>query len=160
MNIDNKAAVLLAYTLTDADGNELDKSTSDEPFAYLHGSHGIIPGLEDALTGKTVGDAFTVTIEPEDGYGERNEGLVSEVSRDLFQGVDELEVGMAFHGESDQGPQMVVVTAVEGDTVTVDANPPLAGMQLTFEVEVLDVRAATEEELSHGHVHGPGGHQH
>ena len=160
MNIENNAAVLLAYTLTDADGEELDKSTSDEPFAYLHGSHGIIPGLENALTGKAVGDAFTVTIEPEDGYGERNDALVSEVSRDLFQGVDELEVGMAFHGESDQGPQMVVITAVDGDTVTVDANPPLAGMQLTFDVEVLDVREATEEELTHGHVHGPGGHQH
>jgi FKBP-type peptidyl-prolyl cis-trans isomerase SlyD len=160
MNIEDKAAVSLAYTLTDAEGNELDKSTSDEPFAYLHGSHGIIPGLESALAGKTVGDAFKVTIEPEDGYGEREDALVSEVSKDLFEGVEQLEVGMAFHGESDQGPQMVVVTAIDGDTVTVDANPPLAGMQLTFEVEVLDVRAATAAELEHGHVHGPGGHHH
>ena len=160
MNIEKNAAVLLAYTLTDAEGNELDKSTSDEPFAYMHGSHGIIPGLENALTGKTVGDAFTITIEPEDGYGERDDSLISEVSRDLFEGVDDLQVGMAFHGESDQGPQMVVISALDGDTVTVDANPPLAGMQLTFEVEVLDVREATEEELAHGHVHGPGGHQH
>jgi len=160
MNIDNNAAVLLAYTLTDAEGVELDKSTADEPFAYLHGSNGIIPGLESALTGKGVGDAFTITIEPEDGYGERDDNLVSQVSRDLFEGVEQLDVGMAFHGESDQGPQMVVITAIDGDTVTVDANPPLAGMQLTFEVEVLDVREATEEERTHGHVHGPGGHHH
>ena len=160
MNIENNAAVSLAYTLTNADGQEMDKSTKEDPFAYLHGSQGIIPGLEKALEGRVVGDAFTVTIEPEDGYGERNENLVSQVSRDLFQGVDDLEVGMAFHGESDQGPQMVVITDIEGDTVTVDANPPLAGVPLTFEVEVLDVREATEEELTHGHVHGPGGHHH
>ena len=99
MNIEDKAAVLLAYTLTDAEGNELDKSTSDEPFAYLHGSHGIIPGLESALTGKAVGDAFIITIEAEDAYGERDDNLVSEVSRDLFEGVEQLDVGMAFHGE-------------------------------------------------------------
>ena len=160
MNIEDNAAVLLAYTLTDAKGKELDKSTSDEPFAYLHGSHGIIPGLEDALTGKAVGDAFVITIEAENAYGERDDNLVSQVSRDLFEGVEQLDVGMAFHGESDQGPQMVVITEIDGDTVTVDANPPLAGMQLTFDVEVLEIRPATEEEISHGHVHGPGGHQH
>jgi len=160
MNIEDNKAVMLAYTLTGPDGAELDKSTHEEPFAYLHGSGGIIPGLERELAGKSAGDSFKVTIEPADGYGERNEGLVSTVNRDLFGGVEALEVGMAFHGESDQGTHTVVVTAVDGDEITVDANPPLAGVPLSFDVEVLDVRDATAEEMEHGHVHGAGGHHH
>jgi len=160
MTIEDNKAVMLAYTLTGPDGSELDKSTRDEPFAYLHGSGGIIPGLERELSGKSAGDSFQVTIEPVDAYGERSEALVSTVARELFGEVEALEVGMAFHGESDQGTHTVIVTAVDGDEITIDANPPLAGVTLSFAVEVLEVRDATAEELEHGHVHGAGGHHH
>jgi len=160
MIIADNTVALLAYTLTNPDGEVLDKSTQDEPFAYLHGTGGIIPGLERELDGKTGGDSFTVTIEPADAYGDRDESLVSTVSKDLFDDSVELEPGMTFIGESDQGSHSVVVTEVADDTVTIDANPPLAGIQLSFEVEVLEVREASAEELEHGHVHGAGGHQH
>jgi len=160
MKIEDNTAVMLAYTLTDPDGKQLDKSTPEEPFAYLHGTGGIIPGLEASLEGKQAGDAFKITVEPADAYGERNESLVQVVSKDLFAEVEKLEPGMSFHGESDQGTHTVMITAIDGDDVTIDANQPLAGVPLSFDVEVLEVREATSEELEHGHVHGPGGHHH
>jgi FKBP-type peptidyl-prolyl cis-trans isomerase SlyD len=160
MIIADNTVALLAYTLTNPDGEVLDKSTRDEPFAYLHGTGGIIPGLERKLEGKAPDDRFTITIEPVDAYGDRDESLVSTVGKDLFDDSVELEPGMTFIGESDQGSHSVVVTEVVDDTVTIDANPPLAGVQLTFEVQVLEVREASPEEIEHGHVHGAGGHQH
>ena len=128
--------------------------------AYLHGHKNIIPGLENALVGKAVEDELSVTVTPEEAYGERHEQLIKEVPMQAFQGVDKVEPGMQFNAESPQGPQLITVTKVEGDTVTVDGNHPLAGVTLNFDVKVVEVREPSEEELSHGHVHGAGGHEH
>ena len=128
--------------------------------AYLHGHKNIIPGLENALIGKGVEDELSVTVTPEEAYGERHEQLIKEVPMQAFQGVDKVEPGMQFNAESPQGPQLITVTKVDGDTVTVDGNHPLAGVTLNFDVKVVEVRDASEEELSHGHVHGAGGHEH
>ncbi len=161
MQIAENAVVAIHYTLTNDAGDTLDSSRErDEPLAYLHGHGNIIPGLEKALLGKQSGDTLKVTVEPAEGYGERHEGLIQEVPREAFQGVDELEPGMQFQASTDAGPRMFTITDVQDDVVTVDGNHPLAGATLHFDVEIADVRAASAEELSHGHVHGPGGHEH
>ena len=148
------------YTLKDDAGTVLDSSAGGEPLAYMHGNGNLIPGLEKALEGKRVGDKLNVAVAPEEGYGVRNEELVQNVPRSAFKGIPKLEVGMQFQADSNRGPRTVVVTAIEGDTITVDGNHPLADQTLNFEVEITDVRSATAEEISHGHVHGPGGHHH
>lgn len=157
--IANNNVVSFHYTLTNAEGETLDKSQG-EPLAYLHGAGNIIPGLEKALEGKTVGDKFTVTIPAAEGYGEYNPDLVQEVPAQMFQGVENIEAGMQFQAQTDDGVQIVTVKAIEGDNIIVDANFPLAGQDLTFEVEIAEVRDASPEELEHGHVHGAGGHHH
>lgn len=157
--IANDHVVSFHYTLTNAEGETLDKSQS-EPLAYLQGAGNIIPGLEKALLGKKAGDKFVVTIPAAEGYGEYNADLVQEVPAQMFQGVENIEAGMQFQAQTDDGVQIVTVKSVEGDKVIVDANFPLAGQDLTFDVEVAEVRPATAEELEHGHVHGAGGHQH
>ncbi|MBW2940771.1 FKBP-type peptidyl-prolyl cis-trans isomerase [Zhongshania aquimaris] len=161
MIIANDSVVAFHYTLTDDNGTEIDSSKGQEPLTYLHGHGGIIPGLERELAGKTTGDAMKVTVQPADGYGELNPELIQPVPRAAFQGVDQIEVGMQFQAQG-QGGQMqtVVVKEVDDENVTVDANHPLAGQVLNFDVSIESVRAASEEELSHGHVHGAGGHQH
>jgi len=160
MKISHEKVVSIHYTLTDSAGTKLDSSSGDHPLAYLHGFGNIIPGLENALEGKATGDKLSVTVEPGEGYGERDEGLVQAVPRTAFKGVKELAPGMQFQAQGPQGTRLVVVTQVTEDLVTVDANHPLAGQTLHFEVEVSEVRDATNEELEHGHVHGPGGHHH
>lgn len=160
MEVANHRVVSIHYTLTNAAGEVLDSSRGSDPLAYLHGSGNIIPGLESALLGKQAGNKLTVRVEPAQGYGERDEHLVQQVPRRAFQGIDQIQPGMSFQAQSSQGPMRVVVTAVAGDMVTVDGNHPLAGEHLTFDVEITEVRAATEEEMAHGHVHGPGGHHH
>jgi len=159
MQIAKDKVVTMEYTLTDTEGTTIDTSRGREPLAYLHGAGGIIPGLEAALEGRSSGEQVQVTIAPEDAYGDRDEQLLQVVPRDKFD-VADVEVGMQFHAESDQGRHVVTVIAVSDEEVTVDANHPLAGVTLNFDVEVVDVREATEEELTHGHVHGPGGHDH
>ncbi len=159
MNIKKDKVALIEYTLTNADGDVMDASDGN-PLAYLQGHGNLIPGLEAQLEGKTTGDKFTTTIAAADAYGERVDTLVQTVPSDMFQGVDNLEVGMRFEAQSEQGMHSVEITAVEGDQVTVDGNHPMAGLELTFEVEVKEVRDATAEELEHGHAHGAGGHQH
>lgn len=159
MIISENAVVLFHYTLTDAEGNQLDSSTGQDPLAYVHGHKNIIPGLEKALEGKQAGDVMVVTIEAAEAYGERQEQMVQEVPRTSFQ-VEEMEPGMRFEAQTPNGPVSVVVTNVTEELVTVDGNHPLAGKDLTFDVKIDSVREASEEELSHGHVHGPGGHQH
>jgi FKBP-type peptidyl-prolyl cis-trans isomerase SlyD len=160
MKIEINKVVQINYLLTDADGNQMDASNG-EPLAYLHGHHNLIPGLEAELTGKQAGDKFTATIPAEEAYGEKQDHLVqSGVPKDMFQGVEKLEVGMRFEAQSEQGFHSVVITEISEETVTVDGNHEMAGMDLTFEVEVIDIRDATEEEISHGHAHGAGGHQH
>ncbi|SFF23790.1 FKBP-type peptidyl prolyl cis-trans isomerase /Apo-metallochaperone SlyD [Fontimonas thermophila] len=160
MEIAPQRVVYIHYTLTNDAGEVLDSSQGGEPLAYLHGYGNIIPGLENALTGKQPGDKLQVRVAPADGYGERDEQLVQQVPRRAFQGITDIRPGMTFQAQSSRGPMRVVVTRVAGDMVTVDGNHPLAGEHLNFAVEVTDVRAATDEELSHGHVHGPGGHHH
>ena len=160
MQIADKMVVTIDYTLKDDNGNVLD-SSNDGQFTYLHGSNNIIPGLENALTGKSAGDEVEVTVSPTEGYGERNDSMVQAVPRDMFDSEQEIEVGMQFHAQSPEGDMVVVtVTDVDKDDITVDGNHPLAGMNLNFGVKVVDVREATAEEMDHGHVHGPGGHQH
>ncbi len=159
MTVTKDKVVSIEYTLKDSEGNIIDASNGN-PLAYLHGHGQIIPGLETALEGKNVGDKLTVTVAAADAYGERVEQLVQEVPRQLFQGVDNIEVGMRFEAQSEQGVHSVEVTKVDGDTITVDGNHPLAGKALTFDVEIKDIRDATEEELAHGHAHGTGGVQH
>ena len=152
---DNKVA-LIHYTLTDADGEVLDSSEGAEPMAYLHGHGNLIAGLEQALLGKQAGEKLNVSVAPEDAYGPVVEEMIQTVPRDAFTGVDQIDVGMRFEASTAGGPVSVVVTAVDADNVTVDGNHPLAGQTLTFDVEVMQVRDANEDELSHGHVHGPG----
>jgi len=161
MKIQKNSAVSFHYSLTDDHGNSIDSSEGKEPLAYLHGADNIIPGLEKALEGKSVGDALTVAVTAAEGYGEMQKELIQEVPSSAFQGVDSIEVGMQFEAQTGQGGTVpVTVTAVTEDTVTVDGNHPLAGKNLNFDVSIEEVRDATEEELEHGHVHGPGGHQH
>lgn len=160
MEIAENKVVMFHYTLMDSQGEEIESSRGGDPLAYIHGQSNIIQGLESALEGREAGDQFEVQVPPEQAYGQRDERLVQEVPRDIFEGVDDVEVGMQFRAESQAGEQMVTVTEVEGDEVTVDGNHPLAGETLHFDVEVTGVREATEEELSHGHPHVGGEHSH
>lgn len=146
------------YTLKNPQGETIDSSIGREPMAYLHGAHNIVPGLEAELEGKTTGDKVSVVVPPETGYGEKHDGLVQQVPRTAF-GDQPVEPGMRFNAETDQGPRMVVIAAVDDETVTVDGNHPLAGETLHFDVEITDVRVATEQEIAHGHTHD-GGHDH
>ena len=156
MVIADQKVVSIHYTLTNDDGDLIDKSSDGEPLSYLHGAGNIIPGLEAALAGKSEGDKLSVSVEPEQGYGTRNDALIQEVSREIFDGVENIQEGMQFQAHSEQGTRIITVTKVEGDRITVDGNHPLAGEKLNFEVEVDSVREATQEEISHGHVHKEG----
>lgn len=160
MKIAQNKVVTIAYTLTDNEGSIIDRATDQEPFGFIQGIGNIIPGLEKALEGKSAGDSLAVNIPPAEAYGEHNEALTQVVPKNMFQGVEDIQAGMQFQAQTGQGMSIVTVTNVEGDNVTIDGNHPLAGVALNFDVEVLEVRDATEEELDHGHVHGPGGHHH
>lgn len=160
MDISANKVVSFDYTLRNDEGEIIDTSDGAEPLLYLHGHGNIVPGLEKGMIGKKVGDHFSVEVSAEEGYGEYKEELKQTVSRAAFEGVDKIEPGMQFNAQSDIGPMTVMVTEVTEDKVTVDGNHPLAGKNLNFVVEVTDVREATAEEIEHGHVHGPGGHQH
>jgi FKBP-type peptidyl-prolyl cis-trans isomerase SlyD len=160
MQVAKNKVVSIDYTLKNDEGEVIDSSEGQEPLFYLHGNQNIVPGLEKALEGKMSGDQVQVSLAPSEAYGERNDALQQVVPREAFQGIDALEVGMQFRAESNAGQQIVTITAIDGDEVTVDGNHPLAGETLNFDVTVVDVRDATEEELEHGHVHGPGGHHH
>ncbi|MGF6332624.1 FKBP-type peptidyl-prolyl cis-trans isomerase SlyD [Pseudomonas sp. BS3782 TE3695] len=154
-------AVSIDYTLTNDAGEVIDSSAGGAPLVYLQGAGNIIPGLEKALEGKAVGDEVNVTVEPEDAYGEYSAELVNTLDRKNFEGVDELEVGMQFHASAPDGQmQIVTIRDLDGDDVTVDGNHPLAGQRLTFQVKIVDIRDASQEEIAHGHVHGEGGHHH
>ena len=157
MQVAQNAVVLIHYTLTDDKGEKLD-SSDGTPLAYLHGNGNLIPGLERELAGKSAGDKLSVKIAPADAYGEYDKSLVQRVPRRALKGIGDVRVGMQLHTQSPHGVRAVTVTQIAGDMVTIDGNHPLAGQNLNFQVEVAEVRAATEEELAHGHVHGPGGH--
>jgi FKBP-type peptidyl-prolyl cis-trans isomerase SlyD len=160
MDIAADSVVLIHYTLKDDDGKVLDSSAEGDPLAYIQGHGNLVPGLEKALEGKTRGNRISVTLSPAEGYGARSEALVQRVPKRSLQGSGEVRKGMQFRAQTDQGVRLFTVTAVAGDMVTLDGNHPLADQTLHFEVEVIEVRGATAEELEHGHVHGPGGHHH
>lgn len=157
MEVEQNAVVTFDYTLTDQRGQVIESTEGDEPLAYLHGHRNIIAGLEKALEGKAEGDRIHVSLPPAEAYGDRDEALVQTLPRSAFEGVDKLEVGMTFHAQAGEDDHVVQVTDVSEDGVTVDGNHPLAGEPLTFDVEIKEIRPATEEELQHGHVHGAHG---
>ncbi|MDB5322660.1 MAG: peptidylprolyl isomerase [Phycisphaerales bacterium] len=158
MQIEKNTVATIDYTLTDPNGQVIDTSKGRKPLAYLHGASNIIPGLESALEGKGAGESLAVTVPAEQGYGARDPNLVQPVPRSNFQGVPEIKPGMQFQAQTPDGARVVTVVNVDDQNVTVDANHPLAGMDLKFDVNVVDVRPATPEEVTHGHAHGPDGH--
>jgi FKBP-type peptidyl-prolyl cis-trans isomerase SlyD len=160
MSITQDQVVSIHYVLRDDAGEVIDRSAEGEPLSYLHGHGQLIPGLERELTGRKAGDRLQVTVPPGAAYGEYDRELVQRVPRRTLKGIGEVRVGMQLQARTPQGERLVSVTQVGGDLVTLDGNHPLAGKTLHFEVEVAAVRAATEKELAHGHVHGPGGHHH
>jgi len=153
--------VKMHYSVTDNDNNSIDNSFDGEPLIFIVGTGYLIPGLEDALQGKQAGDTLSVTVEPENGYGERHDELMQAVPKSMFENM-EIEVGMQFRATTDDGDQSVMIIDIQDDEVIVDGNNPLAGITLKFDVEILEVRDATADELAHGHVHGEGGcgHEH
>ncbi|MBU6246675.1 MAG: peptidylprolyl isomerase [Xanthomonadaceae bacterium] len=160
MQIADQSVVSFHYTLTDDQGTVIDSSAGREPLTYLHGVGQIVPGLEKEMAGRAAGDQFKVDVAPEEGYGVRHAELEQQVPRDAFQGVEDIQPGMQFQGRGPQGVINVTVTKVEDGVVHIDGNHPLAGQTLHFDVQVTEVREATDEERQHGHVHGPGGHHH
>lgn len=160
MQIAKDKVVSVDYTLTDSAGQVLDTSKGKGPLDYLHGAGGIIPGLERALEGRSPGDQLTVQVPPEEAYGTRDEAMIQSVPRAAFPGVQKIEPGMQFQANAGGQTRIVTVVGVEPDSVRIDANHPLAGKTLNFDVTVVDVRTASPEELQHGHVHGPRGHHH
>ena len=156
MTIQNEKVVTIDYVLKDDQGVLIDQS-QDGSFCYLHGANNIIPGMEDALTGKTKGDEFNLVIEPKDAYGEYNAAITQVVDRSMFDTDEEITVGMQFHAQNEQGQMVVIsISKIDGDQITIDGNHPLAGVTLHYDIKVVDVRDATDEEISHGHVHTHG----
>lgn len=145
------------YALRDDEGTLIDQSQPGQPLTYLHGHRNIIPGLESALVGKSAGETLEVRVEPAEGYGEINPALEQVVPKERFQGIDDIQVGMQFQASTEQGPVSVRVVKVEDDDVTIDGNHPLAGKHLNFNVTIQEVRAGTDEEIAHGHIHQSGG---
>lgn len=164
MNITDKTVVQFHYTLVDEAGVELESSLKSEPLAYLHGYNNMLVGVEKALANRVAGDKFSVTLQPEDAYGERKENMIQRVPVKHLQGLPSKNAkwkpGMTAVVETEQGQRQVTVIKAGRFMVEVDINPPLAGKVLTFDLEVVDVRAATDEEVEHGHAHGVGGHHH
>ena len=160
MIVEKDKVVSFHYTLKNTAGEQMETSREQEPMIYLFGANNIIVGLEKAMDGHSVGDEFVVTVEPEDGYGIRNEKNVQRVPLKRLKGVGKISVGQVLNLQTNKGQVQVTVLKVGRFNVDVDGNHPLAGVPLTFEVEVMDIRDASEEELEHRHVHGPGGHQH
>lgn len=161
MTVAANTVVSFDYKLTNDEGEVLDQSEGRGPLLYLHGHGNIIPGLEKELAGKIVGDSLQVTVLPVDGYGEYDANMISEVPKSEFgDRVDEIEHGMQLQIQTEEGLMLVQVEEIKDDVILINGNHPLAGINLHFDVTIVEVREATEEELEHGHVHGEGGHQH
>jgi FKBP-type peptidyl-prolyl cis-trans isomerase SlyD len=152
MEISTGRVATIHYTLTDDDGQVIDKSRPEAPLSYLHGAGNIVPGLEQALAGKQVGDSLKADVAPEQGYGPRHDGLVQQVPRAAFPADATVERGSRFEARTERGPLVVTVTEIGEEHVTVDGNHPLAGKTLHFAVEVAEVREATDDERQQGHV--------
>lgn len=159
MKVEKDKTVVINYTLTDDDGNILDSTKNQEPLSYVHGVGQLIPGLEKALDDKVAGDNIEVKIAPADGYGERDENAIQEIPREEFKGVDKIEPGMQFHSHGNGGHQIVTVTKVADDKITVDTNHPLAGANLNFEVSIVEVKETEPHSCGCGHDHGDN-HEH
>jgi FKBP-type peptidyl-prolyl cis-trans isomerase SlyD len=160
MIVEKDKVVTFHYTLKDADGEEMESSRDREPMSYLHGANNIVVGLEKAMEGREAGDTFEVTIEPEEAYGVRNEGNIQRIPLKRLKGLGKIVPGQVLNLQTNQGPVQVTTVKVGRFNVDVDANHPLAGATLTFDVEITGIRDASEEEAEHGHAHGPGGHDH
>ncbi len=161
MAIKDNQVVTLNFTLKDESGQIIDSTTDENPFSYLSGNDQVLPKLEENINSMIIGSKKNVILEPEDAYGRYREEAVQQVSRSEFPQGMEIEEGMSFMADTPDGKHLsFTVKKVDGDDVTVDFNHPLAGKKLEFDLELLDVRDATPEELQHGHVHGPGGHHH
>jgi FKBP-type peptidyl-prolyl cis-trans isomerase SlyD len=152
--------VLIHYTLKDDKGEVIDSSAGGDPLAYIQGHGNLVSGLEKALEGKQHGNKVVVSVPPEEGYGKHDATLIQRIPKRSLQGAGQIKKGMQFQARTDDGIRVFTVTAVVGDMVTLDGNHPLADKTLHFDVDVVEVREATSEELEHGHVHGPGGHHH
>ena len=157
MKIEKNKVVTIQYTLKDEKGSVLDSTEKGNPFLYIQGHQNIIPGLETELEGKTKGDVFKVSIQPKDGYGETNPNLIQEIPKDQFPEPAEIQEGMQFQADTPEGPMILTVLEILESVIKVDGNHPLAGKDLHFEVQVVDVREATPEEIDHGHVQGQDG---
>ena len=162
MTIEKDKVVTMHYHLTNTDDGEvLDSSRGGDPLTYLHGAGSLVPGLERELAGLDVGAAKTVQVAAADAYGDYDDDMVQKLPRADFAGIDNLEVGMRLQAQDQDGNTFSVhVAQIEGDEVVIDGNHPLAGMPLTFEIEIVAIRDATTEELQHGHAHGEEGHHH
>ncbi|WP_439100597.1 FKBP-type peptidyl-prolyl cis-trans isomerase [Congregibacter sp.] len=160
MNIERNTVVSFHYTLRNSDNEELETSRGDTPSVYLHGANNIMPGLEKSMAGKTAGDVFSVCLAAADAYGERDPERQQRipVKHLLFKG--RLRPGMVVAVNTEQGQRPATVIKAGKFSADLDTNHPLAGQDLTFDIEVMEVREATSEEIAHRHVHGPGGHQH
>ena len=160
MNVEKDSVVRFHYTLRDPSGAELETSRGKAPVAVLVGHGGIIPGLEQALLGRSAGERFDTTVEPGQGYGQRHDNLVQRVPKKHFRDPARLKAGQSAVVGTSQGARLVTVLKVGMSVVDVDLNHPMAGRTLVFDIEIVEVRAASAEELAHRHVHGEGGHQH
>ena len=160
MSIEDQKVVSFHYTLLDEAGELIESSRERDPMSYLHGAGNIIPGLEREMTGKKAGDEFSVTVAPKDAYGEKAEANIQRIPIKRLGKMPTPKPGQVLSLQTHDGPVQVTVVKVGKFNVDVDASHPLAGQALTFEVTIEAVRDATEEEVSHGHVHGPGGHDH
>jgi FKBP-type peptidyl-prolyl cis-trans isomerase SlyD len=162
MKISENKVVVLHYAVSDSDDTLIDSSYDHKPLSIIHGTGYLIPGLEDALVDHVVGDKFEVAVSAENAYGDRHDEFVQTVPKSMFESVEDLAVGSQLRATTDDGEQTVIVIDVTDDEITVDGNHPLAGIDLKFDVDILEVRDATEDELTHGHVHGEGGcgHEH
>lgn len=152
--------VTFHYTLKNAEGEQMESSQEGDPITYLHGANNIVTGLEKAMEGHAIKDSFTAKLEPEEAYGVRNEDNIQRVGLKRLKGIGKISVGQVLNLQTNKGQVQVTVLKVGRFNVDVDGNHPLAGQQLTFDVEIADIREASKEELEHRHVHGPGGHQH
>ncbi|OKY25893.1 MULTISPECIES: FKBP-type peptidyl-prolyl cis-trans isomerase [Thalassotalea] len=160
MKIAPNKVVMLHYAVSDSEDTLIDSSYDHQPLAVIHGTGYLIPGLEEALTDHQAGDKFEVEVTAENAYGERHDGFVQTVPKSLFQGIEDLDVGSQLRATTDEGEQTVIVVDVQDEEITVDGNHPLAGIDLKFDVEIIEVRDATAEELEHGHVHAEGSCDH
>lgn len=156
MKIGNSMVVSLEYTLKDEEGEVIDTNVGGDPLVYLHGTGSLIEGFEDGLDEMGAGEDYEITVEPKFGYGEIKQSMIKTMKRDQFPPEQELEIGQVFNANSPEGPSQIKIIEIDGETIKVDGNHELAGKTLFFSGKILEVREATDDELGHGHVHGPG----